>query len=295
MKKRIFVLGATGFQGGHIAQELLANNYEVATLKRSLDEGVTVRPEFNVTIGGLDSKEALASALKNVEAAVYTFPLIFDMDLAKAYTTNFIEAAKEQNVPLVLFNAGFDLPSNGSDLLAIDLKATIKGLFDASGLNVITLVPDIYIDNISAPWSIPVILNNDIVPYPIASGKKVPWISHIDLAKYTVAAINKPELAGQVLPIGGNIWTGEEIATAISAKIKKTVNFVGMTPDDFEQQIVPTFGPLAGKEISNLYRYIDTNQEILIAKDFQHTQEVLGVTPQSLNEWAESVNWQANN
>lgn len=291
MNKKIFVLGATGCQGSHITQELLINNYEVVTIKRSLEEGVSARPELNVIEGGLQDKDALTIALEGAAAAVYTFPLIFDIELAIVYTTNFIEATKEQNVPLVVFNAGFDLPLNGSDLLALDIKSTIKDLFDASELNVTTLVPDVYIDNISAPWSIPMIQNNGIVPYPVESGKKVPWISHSDLAKYTVAAISKPELAGQVLAIGGNLLTGEEIASAISTEIGKTVNFVGMSPDDFEQQITPVFGPLAGKEISNLYRYIDANRETLIIKDFKHTQEVLGVTPQSLNEWVKSVNW----
>jgi hypothetical protein len=85
--------------------------------------------------------------------------------------------------------------------------------------------------------------------------------------------------------------TGEEIASAISEEVGKTVNFVGMTPDDFEQQIAPTFGALAGKEISNLYRYVDANQGALIAKDFKHTQELLGVVPQSLEAWAKSVSW----
>lgn len=165
-------------------------------------------------------------------------------------------------------------------------------MFDASGLNVITLVPDIYIDNISAPWSIPVILNNKIVPYPIAVGNKVPWISHVDLAKYVVAAISKPDLAGEVLTIGGNLLTGEEIAAAISSEINQPLNFVAMTPDEFEQQIAPAFGDLAGKEISNLYRYVSDNREQLVSKDFKKTQDVLGVVPQSLTEWVRSVKWE---
>ena len=285
---KIFVSAATGFQGGSIAQQLIKKGHEVTTLSRS--EGNV--PDIHVVKGGLENKEALHKALTGVDVAVYTFPLLFDLSLAKEYTLNFIDAAKEQNVSHVVYNVGFDLPEKSHGLLALDIKAEVKNLLDASGLNVTTLVPDIYIDNISAPWSIPVILNNNIVPYPVASGSKVPWISHTDLAKYVASAVEKPELSGKVLPIGGNVFSGEEIAAAISSEIGKQLHYVPMTPDEFEKKISPAFGEVAGREISNLYRYVESNREQLIAKDFKRTRELLGVTPQSLSDWVKSVKWE---
>ncbi|MEL0651207.1 NmrA family NAD(P)-binding protein [Algibacter sp. TI.3.09] len=287
---KVFVLGAAGFQGSNIAQELIIKGHDIVTLKRS--EGNVVMPSINVVKGGLESEEALNKALTGVDAAVYTFPLLFDLNLAKAYTSNFIKAAKAQKVAHVVFNVGFDLQEKSEGFLALDIKAQIKKLLDASGLNVTTLVPDIYIDNISAPWSIPVILNNNIVPYPVASGSKVPWISHLDLGKYVASAIEKPELSGRVLPIGGNLFSGEEIAAAISIETGKELHYVSVTPDEFEEKLSPAFGEIAGREISNLYRYVKNNREQMIAKDYKGTQELLGVTPQSLSDWVKSVKWE---
>lgn len=289
----IFVSGASGFQGGNIAGQLLKKGHTVSTLKRS--EGIIAHmPTITINKGGFEDSKAIQSALKNVDVAVFTLPLLFDLNTAKEYTTNFISAAKEQKVSLIVHNAGFDLGEKSEGILTFDIKMELKNLFDASGLKVTTLVPDIYIDNISAPWSIPVILNNEIVPYPVASETKVPWISHTDLGKYVASAVEKPELAGRVLPIGGNLFSGEEIAAAISKETGKQLNYVGMTPDEFEQQISPTFGEVAGKEISNLYRYVKDNREELVAKDFKGTQELLKVTPQSLSDWAKSVKWELN-
>ena len=286
---KVFVSGATGFQGGNIAQQLIKNGHSVTTLKRS--EGGIPSSEIEVVKGGLEHKEALNKALKPVDAAVYTFPLVFDIDLAEEYTSNFISAAQEAKVPLVVFNAGFDLTEKGEGKVVLEIKAKIKRLLNASDLEVITLVPDVYLDNISAPWSIPVIRNNSIVPYPVASGKKIPWISHKDLSKYVAAAVEKPELSGKVLPIGGNLFTGEEITAAIASKIGQELHYAPLTPDEFEKQIAPVFGALAGKEISNLYRYAASNREQIIAKDFKHTQDLLGVVPETLTEWVSSVNW----
>jgi uncharacterized protein YbjT (DUF2867 family) len=288
---KIFVSGAAGFQGGNITQELLDNGHKVTTLKQS-KTGTQVRADIDIIAGGLQNISALNEALEGVDAAVYMFPLIFDLKLAKEYTKNFISAAKQQKVPLIVFNTGFDLPALNHELLAINLKVEIKQLLDASGLNVITLVPDVYIDNLAAPWSIPVILEHNILPYPVASNSKIPWVSHADLAKYVTSAIEKPELAGQVIPIGGALFTGEEIAEVISSEIGKKINFVSLTAEDFEQQISPTFGELAGREISNLYRYITHNRADLVTKDFKKSQEILGVTPQSLIGWVKSVKWE---
>ncbi|VAW14753.1 hypothetical protein MNBD_BACTEROID03-1290, partial [hydrothermal vent metagenome] len=62
-------------------------------------------------------------------------------------------------------------------------------------------------------------------------------------------------------------------------------------PDDFEKQLVPAFGELASKEISNLYRYVENNSDKLVNKDFERSQNLLSVKPQSIQEWVKTVNW----
>lgn len=288
---KIFVTGATGFQGGNIAQALLNKNHQVVTLKRDLNTGNPAREGISAVKGGLDSQAALAQAMSGAQAAVYSFPLIFDLELAKSYTKNFIAAAKQENVGLVIYNTTFHLAKKETGFLALDMKVAMKELFDASGLNVTTLVPNIYLDNISAPWSIPVILEHKIVSYPISPDQKTPWISHADLGKYVAQAITKPELAGTTLPIGGELVTGNEIASAISEKINQQLNFVSVPVNEFEKQLAPGFGDLAAREISNLYRFIEQNQTEFVNKDFAKSNEILGVKPQSLSAWVDTVNW----
>jgi len=288
---KVFVLGATGFQGSQIAKSLLDNNHSVTTLKRDPNEGNPAIQGVSVIGGGLDNPDALSKAMTGADAAVYSFPLIFDIDLAKSYTENFIAAAKKENLQLVIFNTTFYLAKETTGLLALDMKVEMKKLFDASGLNVITLAPNIYLDNIAAPWSVPVILENKIVPYPLKADKVMSWVSHSDLGKYVASAIDKPELAGQTLPIGGKLVTGNQITAAIGSQIRQELNFVEVPVNDFEQQLVPGFGPIAAKEISNLYRYIDQNYNDFISLDYDNSNKVLGVEPQSLESWVSSVNW----
>lgn len=291
MNKKVFVAAATGFQGGAIASSLIEQGYSIRTLARKKETNDFEREGIEVHIGDWADAHDLSNALKDVKAAVYTFPLIFELEKAISYTQNFIQSCEKNAVDLVVFNTGFDLPKEKTGLLALDLKLEIKALFDASNLKVITLMPDVYIDNLAAPWSIPVILEHGILPYPIPTQTKIPWLSHVDLANYVVAALQRPELAGETLAIGGNLWTGEEIAAAIGKKINKEIKFVGLPADDFEQQLLPAFGAVPAKEISNLYRYLRKNYEQIIVKDFAQTQVLLSVRPQTLTEWVAFINW----
>ncbi|WP_010179055.1 SDR family oxidoreductase [Aquimarina agarilytica] len=293
MANRVFVTGATGFQGMKIAQSLINAGDKVVTLSRSFDATNQTFDGLEVVSGSLNNLEDLSKAFKEVNKAVFTCPLVFDIEVAKTYATNFINAAKANNVELVVYNSSFDLPEEETGLVALDIKVLIKDLFKESGLNVINLVPDIYLDNASAPWSVPVILNHKIFPYPVKEGKKFPWISHSDLGKFTALAINKPELAGKTLSIGGSLVSGEEIASAISEQVGEQINFVSLTPDAFQKEITPAFGELAGKEISNLYRYLEDHSNRIINKNFKETQQLLGVQNQSLSDWAKSISWKA--
>lgn len=288
---KVFVLGATGFQGGQIANSLLENNHSITTLKRDVKAGMPASPGVQVIQGGLDNPDSLSEAMKGADAAVYSFPLIFDLELAKSYTANFIEAAKKEKVGLIIYNTTFYLAKEKTGLLALDMKVAMKKLFDASGLKVITLAPNIYLDNIAAPWSVPVILEHKIVPYPLKADKVMSWVSHSDLGKYVASALDKPELAGQILPIGGKLITGNEITSAIGSQINEELSFVEVPVDEFEKQLVPGFGPVAAKEISNLYRYIEQNYNDFISLDYDKSNKVLGVEPQGLNNWVASVNW----
>lgn len=290
MKEKIFVSGGTGFQGRPIVEQLLANGHEVVTISPKA-ENSSLEHGLNIIPGSFADLNALEAALGGVDKAVFTLPLVFDIELAKQYTSNFIQAAKRNNISLVIFNSSFDLPESDTGLIALDLKVEAKRILDESGLNVITLSPDVYIDNLAAPWSISLILQQGILPYPVKEGQKIPWISHTDLARFVVSALEKPELAGQVLPIGGNMFSGEEIANAISEKVGKSVLFVSLIPDDFEKNLAPNFGDLAAREISNLYRYLDDNIDRITNKNFGLSQSQLNIRPQSLTEWIDSVKW----
>lgn len=289
--KHVFVSGATGFQGRPTAQLLNDKGYTVTTLQNSSSDSISADAFVEVLEGGFENLASIQKALKGKTRAVFTLPLIFNKELALTMTKNFIQAATLEGIEHIVFNTSFDLPKEEVGFLAIDIKVAMKQLFDTSELKVTTISPDIYLDNLTAPWSIPLIIEQGILPYPVKNGKKVPWISHSDLARFTVGALEHPESIGETLPIGGTLLTGEEIAESIAQEIGKTVHFISLTPDEFEKNLVSNFGPVMAQEISNLYRFLDSNLERITSKDFVSVQDRLNVYPQSISEWLKTVQW----
>jgi NAD(P)H dehydrogenase (quinone) len=169
----------------------------------------------------------------------------------------------------------------------------IENYFDAAGLPYISLRPTLYLDNLSAPFLLPVVQANSILPYPVPANEKIAWLSHSDLAKFVATAFKHPELVGQKFDIGGKqLLSCEEMAASISTIAGRHIQFIPVLPDDFEAQIAPVFGVVTAKEIANIYRFVKDNVAHLQAKDLnEKTLLVLTAALQSFEEWAKEVKW----
>ena len=122
---KVFVTGATGFQGGKISTMLIENGYNVVTIAPQTVESSYIKSGLQIINGDLEDKATIKEALKGVTKSVYTFPLIFDMEKAISYTNNFIDAAKETGLELIVFNTSFHLPKSDTGFLSLDIKKKI--------------------------------------------------------------------------------------------------------------------------------------------------------------------------
>ena len=76
MQNKIFISGTSGFQGGAIAKQAIQKGYKVISLSSS-DQSKNEEIEF--VSGGFEDVNAIKKALKNVDKAIFTLPLIFDV------------------------------------------------------------------------------------------------------------------------------------------------------------------------------------------------------------------------
>lgn len=294
MKNKILVTGATGYQGNAVVQELLKQEFSVsAMVSPNKDVKYLINQNVEIFNGRFEDLESLKVAFQNVNKVVLSFPLLFDENQLMLYAKNVVKAWKSSNVKLIVFNTNLPVYSERVGLTAFDSKLAIEHYFDDEKLPYISLRPTLYMDNLSAPFLLPVILNNGILPYPVPPNEKIAWISHADLAKFIVEALKHSELSGRKFNIGGiELLTGEEMAETISKYAEKQIHFVPVSPDDFELQIAPAFGNETAKEISNIYRFVKNNITHLQVKDLKDiTLKNLPISLENFDNWAKNIKW----
>jgi len=294
MKNKVLVTGATGFQGGAVVRQLITDKYQVKGFALP-DEDVKLLNSMGVDVarGSFDDIDSLANAFRGIDAVVLSFPLIFDEPTLLRYAQNVISAWQQSNVSLFVFNTNLPVIEQTTGLAAFDIKLAIEKLFDKHSFPYISLRPTLYMDNLSAPFLLPVIQSQGILPYPIPAEAKIAWLSHGDLAKFISAALLKPELRGNKFYIGGiQRISGEEMAKIISSLAGKQINFISLTPDQFESQLSSTFGPSTAKEIANIYRFVHEHVEHLQAHDLRDKTLIdLPVNLQTFDDWASRIAW----
>ncbi|WP_299212376.1 hypothetical protein [uncultured Tateyamaria sp.] len=106
------------------------------------------------------------------------------------------------------------------------------------------------------------------------------WTSHKDQATLVVAALSRPDLAGQSFEIGTpDALTGSELATLIGAWVGRDVTFDPMTPDAFGQWVGDAMGsPGAAFALADLYGAIAKLDGDDMAVDTGALEATFGVT-----------------
>jgi NAD(P)H dehydrogenase (quinone) len=289
MNNTILVTGASGYQGAAVIKELVIQGYNVKAMVHNNYSDLSLEK----VQASFDDAASLTKAFEGVEKVYLSFPLIFDEEKLLQFAANIVTAWKGSNVKQFVFNTNLPVQQEKIGLIAFDAKLAIENYFDAAGLPYISLRPTLYLDNLSAPFLLPVIQANSILPYPVPANGKIAWMSHSDLAKFVVEAFKHPELIGQKFDIGGKqLLSGEEMATSISTLAGRHIQFIPVSPDDFEAQLAPAFGAVTAKEIANIYRFVKDNVAHLQAKDLhEKTLLVLPAALQSFEDWASNIKW----
>jgi NAD(P)H dehydrogenase (quinone) len=293
MEQKVLVTGATGAQGGAVVRLLVSKGIKVKALLTPTDNDEWFKTnQVETVIGSFADKESLAKAMADVTNVSLVYPLIYEWELLRSYTENLIYAFKQHKLESIVFNTSLPLPPEKTGSLAADIKLEFLEKFLQAGLPMITIMPSFYLDNITAPWALPVIQEHSVISYPLPADAQFAWLSHFNLAQYTHQAIAKPDLVGKVFPIGGELLSGNQLAEKVSAIMGKTVHYIYQKPDEFKQFLVPMYGEEVGQAIADIYAGIATNTEPFKAFHNPEIFEgVFGITLQTFEEWSKTINW----
>jgi uncharacterized protein YbjT (DUF2867 family) len=286
---RVLVYGSTGSQARPLVEELLRRGHHPVVLTRNATKAAPL-----AALGATIAEHAptdhtnliTLSATVDVVALMIPFGLANPADVL-AYGKNAIDAAQAAGVQLIVWNTSGPFQPEAVTPATTDPRQHIAAHLQASGIPHIIFAPTIYAENLLGPWTAPAVATTDEVPYATPPAMRVGWLASADLAALMVAAIERPELAGQIFMVSGiEALSGPELAAAFSEALGRPFTYRGIPPDAFGAILDQTFGPGAGAGATAIYGPLwALETPPTLAFDMQPVLAALPVRMRTMREW----------
>jgi len=225
MEQLVFVTGATGQQGGAVADRLLADGWRVRVLTRRPD---SVRARSLAQAGAqviAGSLEDLATIDRCVDGAygvysVHPGPLAPEQDEVKAGQA-VTDAAVKYGVAHLVYSSGL-----GADRGGQPAKWEIEQYIAASGVSATVLRPSSFMENLITQ-SDTVGIRDGALRTAAAAHVRQQFIALDDIGAFTALALRNPDdYRGRTLELVGDALTPPEVAAQVSAAVGRTVPYI---------------------------------------------------------------------
>ena len=245
---RVAIIGGTGFVGGYLTDALLAAGHKPALLVREDSQSkVRQRDRVDITIGDIESPEALRNLLEGCDAVIYNVGILREFPRqgitfeATQYdgVVRTVAAAKACGVKRLLLMSANGVKRPGTAYQETKRRAEEHAM--QSGLDVTVLRPSVIFGDPRGTMEFVTQLNNDMVRPPLPAvgffsgwdrqkGAVVMSPVHIkDVSSAFVAALEDDSTIGQTIALGGpEALTWQDMVTRIAAATGKRKLIVPM-------------------------------------------------------------------
>jgi uncharacterized protein YbjT (DUF2867 family) len=297
----VSVIGATGRQGLAQIRQLVAAGYKVRALSRSAD------PDLGPTNADIETRQidlydpaSYVPALEGSDAVFYTHPLQAREDRA-TLVGGVGKAATQVGAKRFIWNTSSWIPDKPGDAHTyVGNTAGINELW-RSGVPATVFGSVLFMDNLLTNWARPFIVHESRYVYPHKADLEANWISLDDVGKIMVAALDRPDLEGAWMNIGGpQRLRPPEVAATLSDVFGRTIKYDPCTPEEFGDLLVAALGDSMKPEmrapysagIAAFYHYNNTAPTEPFRVNTDYMQERLPeIEFETLAQWATRQDW----
>lgn len=286
MSELVLTYGAGGAQGAPVALGLLEAGYRVRALVRDPAKNrALAEAGAEVVAGDLADPGSVRRATEGARRVFLMLPFSGGgnpLDFAR----NAVTAAREAGVELLVLNTSGQTPRAPTGLPMLDYRIELERRVRESGVPSIILRPTAYMENFLGPWVLPRLRAEDVLAYPVEAERPTSWIAAQDLGRFAVAALGRPDLAGQAFDLGGpQALRGAEIAGAFSRALGREVRYEAISPEAFGAIMGRVLGPEAEAGIVAAYRAGAAAPPDAMVVDMAGVLAQLPVPQTSLEDW----------
>lgn len=284
--QKVILFGATGQQGSAIAQKLIKSEYQVISPVRSVEKRQLLYEQGIEGIVSDFTEQSLTNIVALADKVVLTVPVVISPTEMIAYTKNALNAIKANGSPHTVFSISSIIPTENVGLAGPDARLEMKQLAQKTLPQSIILSSTLYLENFSQAYR-QAIEQGGVIPQALSADIPVSYLSFDDLATLVCAALDKPELNGQFIPIGGSeSLTGNMLAEKLSVLLNKQISYQAITPQDLSNFLTPLIGEITAKQVAEMYSWEGTTGKHLLSPSVEKYEQLLGVKLPSFDEWA---------
>ncbi len=256
MSQLVAIFGATGAQGAPVVREALAKGMSVRAVARDAAKIEQMHPEAQAFAATLYDENAVAAALDGVDAAFVHLPMPQSPDDPAMWMKALFAAAHRVSLPLLVYTTGGSSGDRYPNSAIVDAGTAAMKAVLGSGIPSIVLQPSIYLENLQTNMIAPRLKSEGVLDYPPLGGsQRVMWTSHWDQARVAVAALARPDLAGNAYEVATpGALTGTELAALLSNWLGRPVRYEPLTPAALGQRVGDALGnPGVSFALTDLY------------------------------------------
>jgi uncharacterized protein YbjT (DUF2867 family) len=281
----VLVIGATGKQGGAVADLLLEHGHAVTAYVRSPESPAAralAAAGARLVTGDLADAEALAVAAKGVDA-IFGLSVPFGsggQDEEVAQGRRLVDAAARAGAHLVYSSVRGADRMSPTDIDHADSKQFVEAYLRDQSVRATVLGPVYFMENVlNVGFSR---LADGILANPLSPGKPLDQVTVRDIAGLAVHAIEHPDrFVGERIDVASDRVTGEEAARILGEVLGREIPYRQLPVDQVRQW--------AGDEIADMFQRFEDNTDFLDIGGLHARYP--DVAWHSYADWARTVDW----
>ena len=233
-KRSVLVAGATGSQGGAVADALLSRGHTVIALTRNPElESARKLVERGATVaaGDFTERDLLIRAATGADTAyIMTTPFETGTAAETEQGIAMVEAMKAAAIGHLVFGSVASA-DQGTGIPHFDSKYEIEKRLASVGVPYSIVAPVYFMENLLAPWNLPALREGKLA-VAMPADRPLQQVAVSDIGAFAAALIERREAVfGKRYDIAGDELTGAQMAAAVSKASRREIRYEGFSPD----------------------------------------------------------------
>lgn len=282
-KLKVLVTGATGQQGGAVAEALMGRGHRVRALTRNPDSDKARELAARgaaVVQGDLLDLRSLRAAARGVDAifAVST-PFEQGTEVETEQGLNIAEVAKEVGIAHLVY-ASVGSADRGTGIPHFDSKFRVEQQIRELGVPFTIIGPVFFMENWRGPWFFPA-LEQGAVALALPPGRRLAHVALEDIGEFAALVFERREqFIGKRIDIASDNLSGGRIAELLSGKLGRRFAFQQIPIEAMREQ---------SADFARMFEWFD-DVGYAVDLDFLRSEyPEVGWT--SFEDWVEAQDW----